>query len=177
LRPAARRGDVSQTRLALRTGVVSAALLVVAGGAAWLTGLPALFPSLGPTAYVLADRPESPESHPRRVVGGHAIGVAAGLACYALVAGGGSVATVPPPESLAGLRLATAGVASVGLTTAAMLATDLQHAPACATTLIVSLGLLSTAAEGLLVVAAVAGVVAVHRIGRAAMATARENQP
>jgi hypothetical protein len=110
------------------------------------------------------------------VVGGHAIGVVAGLACYALVAGGGSVATVPPPGSLAGLRLAAAGVCSVGATTAAMLATDLRHAPACATTLIVSLGLLSTPAEGLLVVGAVTALVGVHRTARAARATARRNR-
>ncbi|MFB6205513.1 MAG: HPP family protein [Haloglomus sp.] len=158
-------------RSALRAGFAAGALSFVSGGAAWLTGLPALFPSLGPTAYVLAERPDAPESQPRRVFGGHAIGVVVGIACYALVAGSGTVAA-PPPDSFAGLRLALAGVLSVGLTTAATLATDLRHAPACATTLIVSLGLLSTPREGLLVVAAVA--VAVHRAGRTAITRSRQ---
>jgi hypothetical protein len=153
----------------LRTGLAAGALLLVSGGAAWLTGLPALFPSLGPTAYVLADRPTASESQPRRVLGGHAIGVVAGLACFVLLVGSGSVAAPPAAGSLAGLRLAAAGVFSVGLTTGAMLATDLRHAPACATTLIVSLGLLSTPRAGLLVVAAVAALVAVHRAGRVAV--------
>lgn len=147
--------DGAGSREPVPTGGVAATLLVVSGAVAWLTGLPALFPSLGPTAYVLACRPGAPESRPRRVVGGHAIGVVAGLACYALLAAGGSVATTPPPGSLAGLRLAAAGVASVGLTTAGMLGTDLRHAPACATTLIVSLGLLSTPREGALIIGSV----------------------
>lgn len=151
----------------LRTGLIAGTLLLVSGGAAWLSGLPALFPSLGPTAYVLAEHPGEPGSQPHRVLGGHAIGVAAGLACYVAIAGPGTVAVPPPPPaSMAGLRLAVAGVLSVALTSAAMLATDLDHAPACATTLIVSLGLLSTVFEGLLVVAAVAVLVAVHRAGR-----------
>jgi hypothetical protein len=152
------------------TALRAAALLVVAGAAAWATGLPALFPSLGPTAYVLALRPGAPESRPPRVLGGHALGVLAGLACYALLVAGTTVAAPPPAGSVAGLRLTAAGVASVGLTTGAMLATDLRHAPACATTLIVSLGLLSTPREGLLVVGSVAALVAVHRLGRVAAA-------
>jgi CBS-domain-containing membrane protein len=146
------------------TALRAAALLVVSGLVAWATGLPALFPSLGPTAYVLALRPDAPESRPRRVLGGHALGVIAGLACYALLAAGTTVAAPPPAGSTAGLRLTVAGVVSVGLTTGAMLATDLRHAPACATTLIVSLGLLSTPHEGLLVVGSVAALVAVHRL-------------
>jgi hypothetical protein len=151
-------------RSSVATGVLAAALLLVSGVAAWLSGLPALFPSLGPTAYVLADRPAAPESAPRRVVGGHALGVVAGLACYALVVTDGSVATTPPPGSIAGLRLAAAGVASVGLTTGAMLVTDLRHAPACATTLIVSLGLLPTAYEGALILGSVIVVLGTWRL-------------
>ena len=153
-------------RPSIRTGFVAGVLLLVCGGAAWLTGLPALFPSLGPTAYVLVERPGAPESRPRRVLGGHTIGVVAGLVCYWVVAGSGTLTAPPPSGSLAGLRLAAAGVASVGLTSVGMLATDLRHAPACATTLIVSLGLLSTLRRGVLVIAAVAVLVAAHHAGR-----------
>jgi len=43
-----------------------------------------------------------------------------------------------------------------------MLATDTEHAPACATTLIVSLGLLSTPIQAAIVVVSVVVLVAVH---------------
>lgn len=46
------------------------------------------------------------------------------------------------PVSEPALRLATSGVTAVVLTTGAMLVSDLRHPPACATTLIVALGLL-----------------------------------
>jgi len=53
------------------------------------------------------------------------------------------------------LRLGASAVVSVGLTTAGMLATDLPHAPACATTLIISLGLLASPVDGVVILAAV----------------------
>jgi hypothetical protein len=45
-----------------------------------------------------------------------------------------------------------------------MLATDLRHAPACATTLIVSLGLLSELVQGGVIVAAVALLLATQAV-------------
>lgn len=68
---------------------------------------------------------------------------------------------------LAGLRLAGGGVLATGLTAGGMLVTDLRHAPACATALIVSLGLLSTLADAAAILAAVGVLVAVHAVGRA----------
>jgi membrane protein DedA with SNARE-associated domain len=47
-----------------------------------------------------------------------------------------------------------------------MLAADLQHAPACATTLIVALGLLAAPLEGVVILLAVGVLVAVDRLGR-----------
>lgn len=137
------------------------------------TGLPVLFPSLGPTAYLFAVAPGDAESRPHRAIGGHLLGVVAGLVAYHALAPG-LVATAPSPAlSVGTARLAAAGVTSVGLTTAAMLATDLRHAPACATTLIVSLGLLATLRTAGLIVAAVVVLVGVHvLLGRIAGASA-----
>lgn len=140
------------------------ALLAGLGGVVWTSGLPFLFPSLGPTAYLFATNPEAPESQPRRVVGGHAIGVAAGLIAYHLVAGDVVLTAATGPGTLASLRLAVSGVVAVGLTTVGMLATDTGHAPACATTLIVSLGILSSPLEGVIIVLAVAGLLAEHEL-------------
>jgi hypothetical protein len=141
--------------------------LVVVGALAVLTGRTFLFPSLGPSAFLLATKPSAPASHPRRVADGHAIGVVAGLAAYhgvvAEIASG--VAVTAPPSALtpANVALAVSGVSSVVLTTAAMVESDLRHAPACATTLIVSLGLLSTPTDALLVGVSILVLLATHR--------------
>ncbi|WP_224448153.1 HPP family protein [Haloprofundus salilacus] len=135
--------------------VHAAALMTVLGLTALVTGQPFLFPSLGPSAYVLATGIGDDDSTPRRVVGGHFIGVVAGLATYHLLADG-LVATQPvPPFSMAGVRLMTSATVAVGLTTAAMLATDLRHPPACATTLIVGLGLLTSVQESAIIMVAI----------------------
>ncbi|NHN60389.1 MULTISPECIES: HPP family protein [Halorussus] len=150
-------------REALRESATAGSLLAVVGALAVATGRPFLFPSLGPSAFLLATRPSAPTSAPRRVAGGHAVGVAAGLVAYHALASG-MVLTAPPTRlTAASAALAVSGVASVALTTAGMAAADLRHAPACATTLIVSLGLLSSLADALLVVAAVAVLLATHR--------------
>lgn len=53
------------------------------------------------------------------------------------------------------LLLGLSGIVSVAFTTAAMLLTRTVHAPACATTLIIALGLLPGVVDGLIIVASV----------------------
>lgn len=144
----------------LRQAGRAAALLSTLAGAVWLSGLPLLFPSLGPTAYLFATKPAAPECAPRRVVGGHAIGVVAGFVAFHATGGGVALGSLTTPGSVAALGLAVSGVVAVGLTTAGMVATDTGHAPACATTLIVSLGILTTPRAALLIVVAVVVLVA-----------------
>lgn len=145
------------TRIAtsLHTGLLIAAV----GVFAWVTGLPALFPSLGPSAFVLAMFPAGEASNPRRVIGSHVLGVAAGLLTYHLIAPGVVVTGQIAPLSVPGLRLAASSVLAIVLTVTGMLHFDIRHPPACATTLIVSLGLLSEVSEGLLMIVAVVGLV------------------
>ncbi|MFC4540696.1 HPP family protein [Halosolutus amylolyticus] len=149
-----------------RTGTTlhTALLISTTAGLAWLSGLPMLFPSLGPSAFVLALFQDGDATSPRRVVGGHAIGVAAGLLAYHLLAGGVTMTATTPAGSIEGFRLAASGVVATTLTAAGMLATDTRHPPACATTLIVSLGLLSTVVEGALIILAVVVLVVTHRL-------------
>lgn len=147
----------------VRRSVHAGGLIVMVGLISWASGYPALFPSLGPTAYVLALGAEK-ETNVSQVVGGHVIGVVAGLLAYHALAAG-LIATEPAPAfSISGLRIAIAGVVSVGLTTWAMLATDLRHAPACATTLIVSLGLLSSVFEGAVIIGSVVVLVSAEQL-------------
>lgn len=146
------------------TSLYAGSLFVVLGAIAWATGQPFVFPSLGPTAFLLAfDRRNDP-SRAARIVGAHVIGVAAGLAAWSVVAAGVSLTATPAAFSPEGFRLAASATVSVMATTWAMIATDAVHAPACATTLIVSLGLLSTPLQAAVIVASVAVLVGIHAL-------------
>lgn len=139
----------------LGTSLHTGLLVTVVGAFAWASGLPALFPSLGPSAFVIAMFPESEASNPRRVVISHVIGVVAGLFAYYLFAAGLVATQQTVPFSLASARLAVSSVVATVLTVAGMLSFQVRHPPACATTLIVSLGLLSGLFEAVVIVTAV----------------------
>ena len=146
----------------IATSLHTGLLIAVVGAFAWMSGLPALFPSLGPSAFVLAMFPDSEASDPRRVMGSHALGVVAGLLAYHLLAGGIVVTSRITPLSVVGLRLAVSSVVAIVLTVGSMLHFHVRHPPACATTLIVALGLLSSPLEGVLIVVAVTVLVGVQ---------------
>lgn len=98
-----------------------------------------LFPSLGPTAFLLFSTPTARVSSPRSILLGHLIGALAGwlsLAAFGLLDA--------PPALVAGVGWPRIGAAalSLGGTSALMLLLDAVHPPAGATTLIVSLGLM-----------------------------------
>jgi CBS domain-containing membrane protein len=112
----------------------------VLGALAVLTRQPLLFPSLGPTAYLLFATPTTAAASPRNTVVGHLIGVlsgAAGLAAFHLW---------HAPPDLDHLSWARVGAAALALTCTCggMAWSGLPHPPAGATTLIVALGVLRT---------------------------------
>ncbi len=121
---------------ALVNGIVSIALMAMA---ALVTGAPFIFPSLGPTAFLLFYTPTQPAASPRNTLGGHLIGALAGY--LALVVFG---LTERGPALASGVDWANVGAAalSLGLTSGAMVWFKVPHPPAGATTLIVSLGIL-----------------------------------
>lgn len=108
-------------------------------GVALATGQPFVFPSLGPTAFLLFYTPLLPASSPRNTVAGHLIGAAAGY--LALVVFGLTQADPALASSVTGGRVGAAAL-SLGLTSGAMVWLKVPHPPAGATTLIVSLGIL-----------------------------------
>lgn len=126
--------------------------IAIISALAALTGNPFIFPSLGPTAYLLFFTPLARAANPRHALLGHAVGLACGyLALYAtgtLSAGGGLQRGVHWPTVLA-------AAFSLSATGAIMVLFRVSHPPAGATTLIVSLGLLSRPLELLVVEAAV----------------------
>jgi CBS-domain-containing membrane protein len=120
---------------ALVNGLIAIGVMALV---AFATGEPFVFPSLGPTAFLLFYTPLLPASSPRNTIGGHAIGAAAGY--LALVVFGLTDAPPALATSVTGARIGAAAL-SLGLTAGAMVWARVPHPPAGATTLIVSLGI------------------------------------
>lgn len=118
---------------ALSIGVMSAV--------AWATNAPFVFPSLGPTAFLIFYTPLAPASSPRNTICGHAIACVAGYAGLAIFGLQSAV-----PDLVGGVAPARIGAVALSLavTAGAMAWLSLAHPPAGATTLIVSLGILRT---------------------------------
>lgn len=104
---------------------------------AWLTGQPLVFPSLGPTAYVLFTRPFSEAAAPRSVVLSHLGCIGCGLLAWVSVSfvTGHTVSLDQP-------GLAQCVSANVGFVLAVLLLLrlSLPHPPACATALMIATG-------------------------------------
>lgn len=123
---------------ALVNGLLSIGLMALA---AFVTRQPFVFPSLGPTAFLLFYTPTAPTASPRNTLIGHLIGAAAGylaLAVFGLLHQGPALAV-----GVSGARIGAAAL-SLGLTAGFMVWLRVPHPPAGATTLIVSLGILAT---------------------------------
>lgn len=121
---------------ALVNGVIS---IGVMAAVALVTRAPFVFPSLGPTAFLLFYTPTQPAASPRNTLGGHLIGVLAGylaLVVFGLTDRGPALAEGVDWENVLAAAL------SLGLTSGAMVWFNVPHPPAGATTLIVSLGIL-----------------------------------
>jgi CBS-domain-containing membrane protein len=131
-------------------GVIAIGLMALA---ALVTGQAFVFPSLGPTAFLLFYTPLLPAACPRNTICGHAIGAAAGY--FALVVFGLTHDAPALATSVTGARVGAAAL-SLGLTSGAMVWARVPHPPAGATTLIVSLGILREPDELLVLMLAVA---------------------
>jgi hypothetical protein len=144
------------------TSLYAGFLFTVLGLTAWATGQPFVFPSLGPSAFMLAFERRADRRRGYRIVASHGIGGVAGLAAYVVLASGIVITEPTTAFSSEGLRLAVSATVSVVATSWGMIAVDAVHAPACATTLIVSLGLLSTPAQVGIMMVSVVGLVVIH---------------
>lgn len=132
-------GDTDGDAFGLPLAASLVALLGPLAALAWLSGLPFLLPSLGPSAYVLVARERPYRSVAREtVVGQFAGAVVAYAAVRALVGPLASVTLLP--HTAAGLRQVAAVLVAVVAATVAMRALDAVHAPAYATVLIFTLG-------------------------------------
>src|SRR5438874_8592123 len=124
---------------------IMAALAVV-------THSPFIFPSLGPTAFLFFYTPTAPSASPRNTIIGHTIGVAAGY--FSLVITGLTMAGPALAVGVTWPRVIAAAL-SLGLTAGLMVLFKSPHPPAGATTLIISLGILTKPWQLLLLMVAV----------------------
>jgi CBS-domain-containing membrane protein len=110
------------------------------GELAVATGMPWIFPSLGPTAVIFFLRPRLEAARPRNVLCGHAIGILCGWGSLAVTgladAGPVVVATMGHDRALAA-ALALSGTGGL------MVLLRVVHPPAGATTMIISLGFIT----------------------------------
>jgi len=91
------------------TSLYAGVLFTVLGAIAWFSGQPFVFPSLGPSAFLLAfDRRRSRERL-YRVVASHAIGGVAGLLAYTLLGAGVTLTTTPSTAPSSGASGGSSG--------------------------------------------------------------------
>ena len=111
---------------------------------ALLSRNPFVFPSLGPTAYLLFFSPLAKTSSPRNTILGHAIGIVCGYGAFTLTGAGALPFGVHP--GIFWPRILAAAL-SLSATGAFMVLLGVSHPPAGATTLIISLGIISKLRE------------------------------
>ncbi|HEX8953945.1 MAG TPA: HPP family protein [Polyangia bacterium] len=118
-------------------GFITIALLAAT---AMVTRIPFIFPSLGPTAFLFFFTPNAPTASPRNTVYGHAIGIACGWGALWLMH-----LQHAPPALVTGVDLhrVVAAALSLAATGALMILFKAAHPPAGATTLIISLGIVT----------------------------------
>ena len=119
---------------------------------ALLSRNPFVFPSLGPTAYLLFFSPLAKVSSPRNTIFGHAIGILCGYGAF-VVTGAGAIPFGVHPGIFWPRILAAA--LSLSATGALMVLLGVSHPPAGATTLIISLGIISKPRELVIIEVAV----------------------
>jgi len=114
--------------------------LLVVGLVAHVAHQPFLFPSLGPTAFVIYFASTSRQAAPRNVVCGQMIGLGSGVVSVVLLGLWG----VPVDLTSIGFHRLAAALLALSLTFILMSWLGVEHAPAGATTLIVALGVVNT---------------------------------
>lgn len=114
--------------------------IAILAGVAMISHTPFVFPSLGPTAILLFYTPLSPTASPRHTLYGHAIGILCGYGSLQLM---GLQHTPPAIGANVDLRRIMAAALSLALTAGLMILLKAAHPPAGATTLIISLGLVT----------------------------------
>jgi CBS-domain-containing membrane protein len=115
-------------------------VIALLAGVAMISRTPFVFPSLGPVAILLFMTPLSPTASPRNTLYGHAIAIACGYGSLWMTG-----LQHAPPALVIGIeyRRIVAVALSLAFTSALLVLLRSAHPPAGATTLIVSLGIVT----------------------------------
>src|SRR5690348_17007389 len=120
------------------SAVASAVVMLVAGAAAVATSSVLLFPSLGPTAVMMAHSPTHPSSRPYNAIVAHLVGLGAAFLSVAIF----QIAFAPSVFQLHAVSWSRVGAAAlaIALGSAVELLLGAPHPPAASTTLLAALG-------------------------------------
>lgn len=129
---------------AIDAAVFSLIVLALTGAVGAGLHLPWLFAGLGPRVMLFFESPERPAARPDNTLVGHLTGLLMGAAC---LYGAGLQGSLPAPVGGLTIPYVAAAALSVALTTLVLTLLRKPHPPAGATTLIVSLGILSSPAQ------------------------------
>lgn len=137
---------------ALYAGWAALVITGIVGGLGLTFQQPWLFPSLGPTIFIHTVTPHAPAARPWNTFVGHGIGAAAAFISLALFG------ALHAPSAMIGGQVTAARIAAsalaVALTIGGQIPVRAGHAPATATTLLITLGGLpaNAATVGVLVI-------------------------
>jgi CBS-domain-containing membrane protein len=132
--------------------VCEAGLLLVVAVAGVVTRQPLIFASLGPTAYELVETPNRPSARPYNILMGHLIAVVAGFGALHV-----THAWSAPTVSLGVVAWSRAWAAllSAAVTVFGTLLARASQPAAVSTTLLISLGVMQTRMDGVVILSAV----------------------
>jgi hypothetical protein len=123
---------------ATRAAIVAFIAIAIVGGLGLVFQQPLLFPSIGPTVFLHTVSPKQSTARAWNTFVGHAIGAVAAFGALALF-GGQHMPSAMTAGSIEPPRIYASALA-VGLTIAFQLPMRAVHAPAAATTLLITLG-------------------------------------
>ena len=135
------RVEDSRGGTAAYAALLSLLVLALSGAVGLALKQPWLFPSLGPTVMLFFQSPRQRASRPLHALVGHGVALVVGYLCLVVF---GLVGAPPVPSAGLTVPYLIAGALSVALTTGILALLRLEHPPAGATTLIVSLGIIAT---------------------------------
>ncbi len=133
---------------------LEAALLIVAGLAAWAGHRPLLFASLGPTVYELVEQPHRGSARPYNILMGHLLGVLAGFGALAAT-GAWFAPAVTGMTAVAPARVWAAGLAAL-LTVFATTVLRATQPAAISTSLVIALGSMQQWRDGVIIMGSIA---------------------
>lgn len=128
-------------------------LILAVGAIGWAAHVPLLFASLGPTAYELVEKPNTPSARVYNIIVGHVVAMSAGFLSLWILNAWSS-----PKVAAAGFVSSPrlwAAVLAVVITTAATLVLRANQPAAPATSLLVSLGSMQRGHDALAIIAGV----------------------